>query len=53
MFVEVREATERIVANLDDNEIKRLENRSTRLAAQKDILAKILAEVVKLEDKSQ
>jgi hypothetical protein len=45
-FLKVRDATERIVANLDDDQLKRLENPSTRLAAQKSILAKILGQVV-------
>ena len=46
LFLKVREVTERIVSNLDGDQRKRLENPSTRLAAQKNILAKILGEVV-------
>jgi DNA-binding MltR family transcriptional regulator len=53
MFLKVREATEKIVATLDVDQIKGLENPSTRLAAQKNIVAKILREVVnpKIADK--
>jgi len=46
LFLKVREVTERIVSNLDGDQRGRLENPSTRLAAQKNILAKILGEVV-------
>ena len=46
MFLKVREATERIVANLDDNQIKKLGNPSTRVAAEKSIIATILGQVI-------
>ena len=45
IFLKVREATEKIVAALGDHEIEELENPTTRLVAQRRILAKLLGEV--------
>ena len=46
LFLKVREATHRIVANLKDDELTRLEDPKKRIAVQKSILAKILGEVL-------